>query len=88
MRESLKYFKGVERRFNKIFSYNGADIYDDYAHHPTEIKEVINGVSNSFKNKKIACIFQPHRISRVNDLKKDFCSSFKKSKFCNIMPYL
>ena len=42
----------MERRFNKIFSYNGADIYDDYAHHPTEIKEVINSVRNSYKEKK------------------------------------
>ena len=52
LKNSLKNFKGVERRFNKIFSYNGADIYDDYAHHPTEIKEVINGVNNSYKEKK------------------------------------
>ena len=35
----------------KIFSYNGADIYDDYAHHPTEIKEVINGVRLVLKTK-------------------------------------
>ena len=41
----------MERRFNKIFNYNGADIYDDYAHHPTEIKEVIKGISNSYKEK-------------------------------------
>ena len=52
LRDSLKNFKGVERRFNKIFNYNGADIYDDYAHHPTEIKEVIEGISNSYKEKK------------------------------------
>ena len=77
LRNSLKNFRGVERRFNKIFNYNGADIYDDYAHHPTEIKEVIEGISNSYKEKKIICIFQPHRISRLNDLKKEFCSSFK-----------
>ncbi len=86
LRESLKNFKGVERRFNRIFSYNGADIYDDYAHHPTEIKEVINGVSNSYRNKKIVCIFQPHRISRLNDLKKDFCSSFKKANSVILCP--
>ena len=86
LKNSLKNFKGVERRFNKIFTYNGADVFDDYAHHPTEIKEVINGVSNSYKEKKIICIFQPHRISRLNDLKTEFCYSFKKSKLCNIMP--
>ena len=78
LKNSLKNFKGVERRFNKIFSYNGADIYDDYAHHPTEIREVINGVNNSYKEKKIICVFQPHRISRLNDLKKEFSASFKK----------
>ena len=86
LKKSLKNFKGVERRFNKIFSYNGADIYDDYAHHPTEIKEVIDGVKNSYKEKKIICIFQPHRISRLNDLKKDFCLSFKRANSVILCP--
>ena len=86
LKKSLKNFKGVERRFNKIFSYNGADIYDDYAHHPTEIKEVIDGVKNSYKEKKIICIFQPHRISRLNDLKKDFCLSFKRASSVILCP--
>ena len=83
---SLKNFKGVERRFNKIFTYNGAEIYDDYAHHPTEINEVLNGVKNSFKKKKITCVFQPHRISRLNDLEKEFCSSFKKANSVILCP--
>ena len=52
LKNSLKNFKGVERRFNKIFSYNGADVYDDYAHHPTEIREVVDGVRNFTKTKK------------------------------------
>ncbi len=86
LKSSLKNFKGVERRFNKILSYNGADIYDDYAHHPTEIKEVLDGVKNSFNKKKIMCIFQPHRISRLNDLKKEFCLSFKKANFVILCP--
>ena len=86
LKKSLKNFKGVERRFNKVFSYNGADIYDDYAHHPTEIKEVIDGVRNSHKEKKIICIFQPHRISRLNDLEKDFCLSFKKANSVILCP--
>ncbi len=86
LKNSLKNFKGVERRFNKIFNYNGADIYDDYAHHPTEIKEVINGVKNSYKKKKIICIFQPHRVSRLNDLKKNFCSSFRKANSVILCP--
>ena len=86
IKNSLKNFKGVERRFNKIFNFNGADVYDDYAHHPTEIKEVIDGVRNSYKKKKIICIFQPHRISRLNDLKKEFCLSFKKANSVILCP--
>ena len=86
MKISLKNFKGVERRFNKIFSYNGAEIYDDYAHHPTEIKEVLSGVSKSYKEKNIVCIFQPHRVSRLNDLQEEFCSSFKKADSVILCP--
>ena len=86
LKNSLKNFKGVERRFNKIFSYNGADVYDDYAHHPTEIREVVDGVRSSYKDKKIICIFQPHRISRLNDLKKEFCLSFKKADAVILCP--
>ena len=44
IKKGLLNFEGVQRRFNKIFTYNGIDFYDDYAHHPTEIKEVLNGV--------------------------------------------
>ena len=76
----------MERRFNKILSFNGAEIYDDYAHHPTEIKELINGVKNSYREKKIVCIFQPHRVSRLNDLKKDFCLSFRKASSVILCP--
>ena len=57
LKSGLKNFKGVERRFNKIFTYNGAEIYDDYAHHPTEIREVLSGVSNSYKEKKYYVFF-------------------------------
>ena len=86
LRNSLKNFKGVERRFNKIFNYKGANIYDDYAHHPTEIIEVLDGVSKGYKEKKIVCIFQPHRISRLNYLKKEFCLSFKKASTVILCP--
>ncbi len=79
IKKGLLNFKGVQRRFNKLFSYKGAEFYDDYAHHPTEIREVLNGVSESYKKQKITCIFQPHRISRLKDLKKEFTLSFKKA---------
>ena len=79
IKTGLKKFKGVQRRFNKIFDYRGTSFFDDYAHHPTEIREVLNGVKRAYTSEKIICIFQPHRISRLNDLKSDFTKCFIKA---------
>ena len=79
IKKGLKNFKGVQRRFNKIFNFNNVDFYDDYAHHPTEIKEVLDGVKNVYKDYEKICIFQPHRISRLKDLKKEFTFAFKNA---------
>jgi len=77
IKKGLKNFKGVQRRFNKIFTYNEVDFFDDYAHHPTEIKVVLDGVNNVYNNYEKICIFQPHRISRLKDLKKEFTHAFR-----------
>ena len=70
IKRGLFHFKGVQRRFNKIFTYNSVDFYDDYAHHPTEIKVVLEGVNKVYKNFEKICIFQPHRISKIKRFKK------------------
>ena len=82
----LKEFKGVQRRFNKIFTHRETNFYDDYAHHPTEIKEVLNGVRAAYKKEEVICVFQPHRISRLKDLKKEFSFSFKKANAVILCP--
>ena len=79
-------FKGVQRRFNKIFSYNNIDFYDDYAHHPTEIKVVLDGVKKVFVGYEKVCIFQPHRITRLKDLRKQFSFAFKDSDIVILCP--
>ena len=86
IKKGLKEFKGVQRRFNKIFTYRETSFYDDYAHHPTEIKEVLDGVRTAFKKNEIICIFQPHRISRLKDLKEEFSKSFKKANTVILCP--
>ena len=86
IKQGLKEFKGVQRRFNKIFTYRETNFYDDYAHHPTEIKEVLNGVKAVYKKEEIICVFQPHRISRLKDLKKEFSLSFKKADTVILCP--
>ena len=86
IKNGLKNFKGVQRRFNKIFSYNDIEFYDDYAHHPTEIKVVLEGVKKVFKRYEKICIFQPHRISRLRDLKKEFTYAFKDADTVILCP--
>tara|TARA_B110001452_G_scaffold259625_1_gene256200 strand:+ start:511 stop:1905 length:1395 start_codon:yes stop_codon:yes gene_type:complete len=86
IKKGLKDFKGVQRRFNKVFTYRDTDFYDDYAHHPTEIKEVLNGVKEAYKKNEIICVFQPHRISRLKDLRKEFSFSFKKANTVILCP--
>ena len=86
IKKGLKNFKGVQRRFNKIFTYNTVDFFDDYAHHPTEIKEVMEGVNNVYKGYEKICIFQPHRISRLKDLKKEFTHAFKNADKVILFP--
>ena len=86
IKEGLREFKGVQRRFNKIFTHKETNFYDDYAHHPTEIKEVLNGVRAAYKKEEVICVFQPHRISRLKDLKKEFSLAFKKADTVILCP--
>jgi UDP-N-acetylmuramate--alanine ligase len=86
IKSGLKEFQGVQRRFSKIFTHKETSFYDDYAHHPTEIKEVLNGVRAAYKKEEVICVFQPHRISRLKDLKKEFSLSFKKADTVILCP--
>ncbi len=86
IKKGLRNFKGVQRRFNKIFTFNNVNFFDDYAHHPTEIKEVLNGVKKVYSNYEKICIFQPHRISRLKDLKSEFASAFKNADKVILFP--
>ena len=86
IKNGLLKFKGVQRRFNKIFKFNNVDFFDDYAHHPTEIKMVLDGVHKVYENYDKVCIFQPHRISRLKDLRKDFSYAFKKADTVVLCP--
>ena len=60
----------------KVLSKNENDFYDDYAHHPTEISSILEGVHNVNSNRKIISVFEPHRYSRVISLKNDFSKCF------------
>ena len=86
IKASLLSFSGVQRRLTIVYKSKGTIIYDDYAHHPTEIKAVLEACKHNFKNKKIIAIFQPHRFSRMKDLYNQFIKSFHNANQVLVCP--
>ena len=76
IKEGLKTFEGVGRRLNKLYDKE-IIIFDDYAHHPTEIKATLSSVKSAYKDRRIIAIFQPHRYSRTELLLNYFKDAFK-----------
>lgn len=77
IKKSLKTFSGSKRRFEHLGTLpEGALLYDDYAHHPTEIKKTLETFKKLFPRKKLVVIFQPHTYSRTKKLFEDFLRSF------------
>ena len=74
-KEHFAAFTGMGRRFQLVGEVNGAVIYDDYAHHPTEIKATLSALTE-FKDKNVIAVFQPHRYTRLQSLWNDFLKAF------------
>ncbi len=74
IKNAVASFKGVKRRFEYIIKKNDLIFIDDYAHHPEELKALINGVKTLFPQKKCTLIFQPHLYSRTKDFANEFAS--------------
>ena len=70
----------------KVFTNKNNDFYDDYAHHPTEINSILDGVHNVNSSRKIISVFEPHRYSRVISLKNEFSKCFAKSNLVILCP--
>ena len=75
IKEALKEFNGVKRRFDIKFENKDYIYIDDYAHHPTEIKVTLNAIRTGWADKKIIAIFQPHLYSRTKEFYKDFAKA-------------
>lgn len=86
IKESLREFKGVKRRFTNIGVIEGTSFIDDYAHHPSEIEAVINS-GNQLKSEdsKILSVVQPHRYTRVRDHFESYCKCFNESDFVIVL---
>lgn len=85
IRDGLSSFGGVKRRFTHTGSWNGVEVYDDYAHHPVEISSVLSAARQATSGKVIA-IKQPHRYSRLESLFGDFCSCFNDADHVLVAP--
>lgn len=85
IRKGISAFSGVKRRFTHTGSWNGVEIFDDYAHHPVEITAVLGAARAATKGKVIA-IKQPHRFTRLESLFGDFCSCFNDADVVLVAP--
>lgn len=72
IKEALSSFKGIRRRFEKVFENEQVTFIDDYAHHPEELRVFIQSVRELYPKRKITTVFQPHLYSRTKDLAAEF----------------
>ncbi|MCD4818237.1 MAG: UDP-N-acetylmuramate--L-alanine ligase [Candidatus Cloacimonetes bacterium] len=85
IKKGLAEYSGVFRRFEFKGEKNGITLYDDYAHHPTEILATLEGIRESTERRLIT-VFQPHLFSRTQDFHKEFGISFYYSDILVITP--
>jgi UDP-N-acetylmuramate--alanine ligase len=81
IKAGLAAFNGVKRRFTKVGEFEGVSIIDDYGHHPTEISTTLKAARDLVGDKKIICVFEPHKFSRVHDLFNEFCHAFDNADY-------
>lgn len=72
----LNEFQGVWRRFQKVGTFNGAQLISDYGHHPTAVSVTLAGARSFYPNKRIVLAFQPHHRNRTKELFSEFVASF------------
>lgn len=82
--KALYNFKGIERRFCFKGYFKGAEIFDDYGHHPREIESTLTVAQKRAKN-KVVVVFQPHRYSRTSKLWDQFIDTFLQSKIDHLI---
>ena len=75
----IETYEGVDRRFQRKATVHGIDYYDDYGHHPTEIKAVLSAFKEQFPERRLVVLFQPHRYSRTESCWNDFLTSFQSA---------
>lgn len=83
---AIEGFTGTERRFEKIYEKNNIYLFDDYAHHPSEIRATIEGAKLRFEGRRVIVIFQPHTFTRTLMLLNEFTKSLSLADYALILP--
>ena len=89
IRQGMKSFRGVDRRFDFKIKNDHMVFLSDYAHHPNEIEQSVKSIRELYQDKKIAAVFQPHLFTRTRDFYKEFADSLSlldKVWLCDIYP--
>lgn len=86
IKKSICAFKGVGRRFQKVCQKGKISVYDDYAHHPTEIECTLKTAQEAFDGHKIIVVFEPHRYSRTRDCWENFLHCFNEADSVYMAP--
>ncbi len=89
LRNGMKTYRGVDRRFDFKINNENIVFLSDYAHHPKEIYQSAKSIRELYKDKKITAIFQPHLYTRTRDFYKDFADSLSlldRVVLCDIYP--
>jgi UDP-N-acetylmuramate--alanine ligase len=86
IRDALACFKGVQRRFEKLIDNDRLVLIDDYAHHPVELRVLIEGVRSQYPAASCTILFQPHLYSRTRDLAKEFAQALSTADRVALLP--
>ncbi len=86
IKDSLETVAGVQRRLEKKGEISGITVMDDYGHHPTEIRTTLSAIKESWPDKRIVAVFQPHRYTRTKSLFEEFTRSFYHSDALVVLP--
>jgi UDP-N-acetylmuramate--alanine ligase len=86
IKKALEEIQGVKRRLETKGKKKGITVMDDYGHHPTEIMATLTAVRESYPDKRLIVVFQPHRYSRTQALFDDFTRSFYESDVLLVLP--
>ena len=86
IREAVAAFRGVKRRFEYIIRNSNQIFIDDYAHHPEELRALLDGIKNLFATKKCTVIFQPHLYSRTRDFADGFAETLALADEIFLLP--